>query len=113
VAEATAERVLLELGRLATVDVSDVFTEDGQVKPFAVWTPAQRAALAGFEVIKKHAGGGDGHSDVVHKFKFSPKIPALEMLMKHHRLLGDQPEPPPVHIGPYFGLPEDRRIAVK
>ena len=83
------------------------------LKPFTVSTLAQRAALAGFEVIRKNAEGGDGHSDVVHKFKFWNKNHALELLMRHHRLMGDQPEPPPVHIGPYFGLPEDRRVAVK
>ncbi len=112
-AEANAETVLRELYRLATVDVTAVFTDAGEVKPFSVWTPAQRAALAGFEVVKKNAEAGDGHTDIVHKMKFHPKSPPLEMLMRHHRLLGDQPEKPAPHVGFYFGLPEDRRVDIE
>lgn len=82
-----AVRVLLELGRLATVDLRGYFDGAGNLKAIKDLTPAQGAALAGFEVIKKNAAAGDGIVDTIHKIKIWDKPRALEMLAKHYGLL--------------------------
>lgn len=111
-ADATAERVLLELRRLAVVDITQCFDQDQNLKPFAIWTPPQRAALASYEVIKKNAAAGDGEVDIVHKVKFWNKNQALELLMKHHGLLqgemgGSEPDVPT------FIMPEGTRVEIE
>jgi phage terminase small subunit len=86
----SAARVLEELRRLAFVDVTGVFTDAGNLRPFSEWTAEQRAALAGFEVVIKNAAAGDGHTDTVHKVKLSDKVKALDLLARHFALLHDQ-----------------------
>lgn len=85
-AEITAERTILELGRLAFTDRRGVWGENGQLKPFDQWTADQAALLEGFEVIVKNAEAGDGHTDRVHKVHLSKKIPALDILAKYFGL---------------------------
>jgi len=89
-ADLSAARVLEELRRLAFVDVTGVFTDAGNLRPFSEWTAEQRAALAGFEVVIKNAAAGDGHTDTVHKVKLSDKVKALDLLARHFALLHDQ-----------------------
>lgn len=112
-AGATAERVLLEVQRIATVDLSDLFTPEGNLKPFEIWTPAQRAALASFEVkvVKKNAAGADRETDIILRVKFWNKIQALELLMKHHGLLQGELEPE-VRV-PCFIMPEGTKVAIE
>jgi len=89
-AEITAERTILELGRLAFADRSGVWgIKDGKryLKPFEEWTPEQAACLEGFEIIVKNAAAGDGHTDTVHKVRLATKAHALEALAKHFALL--------------------------
>ena len=89
-AELSASRVLEELRRLAFVDVTGVFDDAGRLRPLREWTPEQRAALAGYEVIVKNAAAGDGHTDTVHKVKLHDKLKALDLLARHFALLHDQ-----------------------
>lgn len=87
-----AVRVLLELGRLSTVDARSFWDEHGNLKPMKDWTPQMGAAVAGFEVIKKNATAGDGHIDTIHKFKMWDKPKALDLLAKHFGLLIEKVE---------------------
>lgn len=91
-AHVDAVRVLLELGRLATVDLRGFFDTDGNLKPMKDLTAAQGAALAGFEVIKKNAQAGDGVIDTIHKIKIWDKPKSLDLLAKHFGLLVDRVE---------------------
>lgn len=88
--EFDAQRILQELGRLALVDMRSFFDEFGNFKAIKDLTPAQGAALASFEVIKKNAVAGDGAVDVIHKFKVWDKTKALDTLAKHFGLLIDR-----------------------
>ena len=88
----TAVRVLLEMTRLATVDLRDYFDAAGNLKPIRDWTPAMGAAAASFEVIKKNAQAGDGIIDTIHKFKIWDKTRALDMLGKHFGRLTERLE---------------------
>lgn len=87
-----AVRVLLELGRLATIDLRSFYDEHNNLKPTKDWTAAQGAAVAGFEVIKKNATAGDGHTDTIHKFRTWDKPKALDLLAKHFGLLIEKVE---------------------
>lgn len=87
-----AQRVLVELGRLALVDLRSFFDEAGNLKPIATLTADQGACLAGFEVIKKNAAAGDGVVDTIHKFKVWEKNKALDTLAKHFGLLIERVE---------------------
>ena len=88
----TAQRVLLEMARLAFVDARSFWDETGNLKPFSELTADQGAALAGFEAIIKNAKAGDGITDEIHKIKIWDKPRALEMLAKHFGLLTDKVE---------------------
>lgn len=89
-ADITAERVMLELARLATTDRRGVWDADGRLKPLDEWTPEQGACLEGLEVIIKNAEAGDGHVDKIHKVKLATKHSALELLAKHFGLVKDK-----------------------
>lgn len=91
-AELTAARVLEEYRRLAFVDARSFFFPDGNIKPMSELTPAEGAALAGFEVIIKNAKAGDGETDTVHKIRLWDKTRALESLAKHFGLLTEKVE---------------------
>lgn len=82
-----ADRVLLELCRLAFLNPADFFHADGSAKLPQQLTVEQASALAGFEVLIKNAKAGDGEQDTIHKFKFWDKTRALELLAKHFGLL--------------------------
>lgn len=86
-AHVDAVRVLLELGRLATLDMRTFYDGRGNLKPIHEWTATMGAAAASFEVIKKNAAAGDGVIDTIHKFKVWDKGKALETLAKHFGLL--------------------------
>lgn len=91
-ADLTATRVLEELRRVAFVDLRGLFDADGNLKPPALWTAEQGAAMASFEIIKKNAEAGDGEIDTVHKVRMLPKLHALELLSKHFKLLVERIE---------------------
>lgn len=88
-ADLSATRVLEEMRRLAFMDVGVLFDTAGNLRPLHLMKPADRAAIAGIEVIIKNAEAGDGKTDKVHKVKLCDKVRVLEMLGKHYKLLSD------------------------
>lgn len=88
-AEITAERVILELARLAFADRRGIWEGD-RLKPIAAWTADEAALLEGFEAVVKNAEAGDGHTDRVHKVKLATKHHALELLAKHFGLVTEK-----------------------
>lgn len=91
-AELTSGRVLEELRRLAFVDVTGIFDEFGNVKPFDVMPVELRSAIHGIETVLKNAKAGDGVTDEVLKVKTYDKTKALEMLCKYFGLLVERIE---------------------
>jgi hypothetical protein len=61
-----------------------------RVKAITDLTPEQGACLAGFEAVIKNATAGDFKTDLVHKFKYWPKLDALDRLAEHLNLLKGQ-----------------------
>lgn len=85
------DRVLLELGRLAFVDIRKAYNEDGSLKPLHELDDDTAAAVAGMDVTE--IGAGDDAIGFVKKIKLSDKKGALELVMRHLGMLS-----PPGHV---------------
>lgn len=79
--EISADFVLGEFLKLASVDVSKAYGPDGKLLPLHEIPEDIRKSIAGIETI--HIGDGDG---VVHKLKFWDKTKALTALGQHLKL---------------------------
>ena len=77
----TPERVLLELGRLAFLDIRKAYRSDGSLRPLHELDDDTAAAIAGMEVVE--IGDGDDVIGVTKKIKLSDKKGALDLLMRH------------------------------
>jgi phage terminase small subunit len=89
-ADVRGERVLRELKNISFASATDFFDAQGNVLPPTAWTPEMAAAVAGFEVTRRHAE--DGKIDTVQKIKFWDKPKSLELLARHLNLLVEKVE---------------------
>ncbi len=89
--EITAERVLLEMSRLAFSDHRKLYNTDGSLKPLHELDDDTAAALAAVESVTRAARGGEPASQL-HKVKLGNKQPALVQLGRHLRLFSEKPE---------------------
>lgn len=82
------ERILLELTRIATVDIGQAFDDMGQLKPLKEIPEDVRRAISGIEVNEIFDGQGEQKSVIglAKKVKLSDKIRANELLGRHLRL---------------------------
>lgn len=76
------DRVFREMARIGFADTSQIFDEQGNIKPIKDWPPSLRRALAGVEVVKRNLTAGDGEIDQVLKVKFWDKPKVLEQMAK-------------------------------
>jgi phage terminase small subunit len=83
--DVTADRVLLELARIAYADVRLLFDANGQLRAPRDLDPAIAPAIASIEVVTKSLG--DGEVEYVHKIRLAPKVDALKTLAQHLGLL--------------------------
>lgn len=83
--EISADRVLLELSRLAFLDARKAFNKNGSLKPIHELDDDTAAAVAGMDITE--FGSGDEQSGVVKKIKLSDKKGALELIMRHLGML--------------------------
>lgn len=86
--EITADRVLLELGRLAFLDIRKAFNADGSLKPIHELDDDTAAAIAGIEVSETH--GGDSAAGTLKKIKLSDKRASLELCGRHLQMWNDK-----------------------
>lgn len=93
-----ADDVLMELKRVALVDVTLAFDEMGALKPLHEIPEDVRRAIAGLEVAEIYGGEGPQKSvmGLNRKVRFYDKNKALELLGKHLKLFADRIE----HSGP-------------
>lgn len=86
--ELTADTILRELLRLATVDIGGAFNDAGELLPIKQIPEDVRRALAGVDVEEVWTGRGDEREQTgqVRKVKFWDKPRALELLGKHLKL---------------------------
>lgn len=107
--EITAERTLAGVAKIAYGDVGELLGDDGQMLPLQRMSEAARALVAGLEVLTSETPGGT--RNVTHKVKIADRLRALEMLMKHQKLLGDTSFGAMVETGA-GGLPADSTIKI-
>lgn len=85
----TAERVLLELERLALFDIRKIFNSDGTLKRVIDLDDDTAAAIMSVEMVEI---GTDGQLAISKKFKAADKKGALELMMRHKGMLNDKLE---------------------
>ena len=84
----TADRVLIELGRLAFLDIRKAFNADGSLKPIHELDDDTAAAIAGIEVSE--TSGGDWSAGTLKKIKLSDKRASLELCGRHLQMFVDR-----------------------
>lgn len=100
--EVTADRVLLELARVAFSDPRKLYRADGTLRPPSEWDDETAAAIAGVETDETVLQIADGErlTTRTHKVKRWNKVLALDKLAKHVGLYpekgaaGQNDEPP-------------------
>jgi phage terminase small subunit len=92
--ELTAERVKLEIARLAYYDPRAFFRADGAAIPITEIDEDSARAIAGFEMAELFQGNGEerGLAGYVKKFKLADKGRALETAARVLKLLVDRVE---------------------
>lgn len=90
--ELKAERVLLEVARLALADPRKLFDAAGAPKDIASLDDDTAAAIVGLDVTELFEGRGEARSKIglVKKYKLANKSSALELACKHLGLLKDR-----------------------
>nr|WP_318379997.1 terminase small subunit [uncultured Enterobacter sp.]DAI86909.1 MAG TPA: Terminase small subunit [Caudoviricetes sp.] len=76
-----ADYVLKRLFDIDQMDVLDILTESGDLKPVAQWPKVWRTTLSGLDVMTM-AGDGDT-AGLLKKIKWPDKVKNLELLGKH------------------------------
>ena len=80
------EWTIRQIGLLAESNLSNLFDEEGRIKPKSEWTDAEKAAVSGIDNIEMLREPG-----VIKKIKMHDKTKALEMLAKMHKVYSDAP----------------------
>lgn len=78
----TADRVVLEIARLAFFDPRKLLTETGEPRPIQELDDDTAAAIAGLETATEKDRSGEGVTHI-RKYKIADKNSALEKLAKH------------------------------
>lgn len=101
--EVSAEKVLAEIAKIAFVDIRDLFTEDGDIKPVSEWNETLAASVAGLEIEALFEGFGQDRQQIgkTKKIKMNDKLKALELLGRHLVLFKDK-----IEVGGLDGLAE-------
>ncbi len=82
--------VLRELLKLATVDIQDIYDEDGNLLPLNEMPENARKAISSIEVVEEfdHPGQGRKRIGFTKKVKLWDKTKALEKLGQHLKMFG-------------------------
>ena len=91
----TADRVLTELARLATCDISQAFDVNGDLLDIHKMPEDCRRAIAGIEIEVESANGDNAVNKTetrTKKIKFWDKNKSLETIARHLKMLTDKVE---------------------
>lgn len=80
-----ADYVLRRLVEIDQLDVADIFTDEGEIKPIRDWPKAWRQYLSGMDVAEMFEGRGDDREMIglLKKIKWPDKVKNLELIGKH------------------------------
>lgn len=90
----TADRVLVELARIAFLDPADLFDANGNPKAIADIPEHARRAIIGCDVVQLYEGAGQTRKQdgEVRKIRLADKVRALELLARHLGIIRDRVE---------------------
>jgi phage terminase small subunit len=80
-----AEETLVRIAAVARADVRKLFDDSGKLIPTIDLDDDIARAVQSVDIVRK----GDGEQVV--KVKLEPRLPTLQLLARHHRLVEDQP----------------------
>jgi phage terminase small subunit len=93
--DASAERIVKGLCRIAFLDARQLFRKDGSLKPVTELDEDTQAALQAFDVERLYRHFAKGQAKEVgtlSKIKLADRIRALELLGKHAKMFTDRIE---------------------
>lgn len=89
--EITADRVLLEMSRIALSDTRKLFDDAGRLRPVSEWDDDMAAAVSGVDVAEETERRGGRHiTTYTKKVKLWDKINALVKLGQHLGMFREQ-----------------------
>lgn len=91
-----SDDVLLELKRIAMLDITTAFDNEGNLKPINEIPADVRNAIASIETDELFIGSGETRTTYgrTKKLRFHDKVKALQLLAQHFKLLNDAPPQP-------------------
>ncbi|QHM76508.1 hypothetical protein C7M52_02484 [Mixta theicola] len=95
--EITADYVLRRLAEIDQMDVLDILTESGDLKPVAQWPKVWRTTLSGLDVAVM--GGEEDTAGLLKKIKWPDKVKNLELLGKHISVMAFKEQASHEHTG--------------
>lgn len=81
-----ADYVLKRLVEIDQMDVLDILTDEGGLKPISQWPKVWRTSLSALDINRIRMAGKDGEDDiesVLQKVKWPDKVKNLELMGKH------------------------------
>lgn len=90
--EMDADSIVKRLIAIDQMDVLDILTEEGGVRPVDEWPPIWRQMLSAMDVLELTEGGGEERKirGVLKRIKWPDKLKNLELLGKHYGLFSDK-----------------------
>jgi phage terminase small subunit len=90
--DVNAARIIQELATIAFLDPGELFDDKEQLIPLKEMPERVRRAIMALEVQITELGGKKDKlsRDIIKKFKLSPKLAALELLMRNMGMLNDK-----------------------
>ena len=86
----SAENTLKMLQRTIMFDPRTMFDSDGNLRPVPTLKDDEAFALAGVDVAIRNLAAGDGVQDRVFKIKWSDRLTAIALAMRHFGLITPQ-----------------------
>lgn len=81
-----ADYVLKRLVEIDQMDVLDILTDEGGLKPVSQWPKVWRTSLSAMDINRIRMAGKDGEDDIesiMQKVKWPDKVKNLELIGKH------------------------------
>ena len=90
----TADQIIIELKKIAFLDIRGAFTDQGMLKDLQDIPEDVAHAMAGIEVMELYDGRGNDREKIGYtkKIKLCSKVHALELLGKHLKMFTDRVE---------------------